>query len=547
MSDLLNMLDQRGSGQVLQGNILDMLDSRAAGIELPRVELGPPIKQTIGVEGLPQAVKDVAGDFHPMTQMAVGGKAMWDLAAMRAKQAAGFKLTAEEENTVKANRALFEESAPAQAGGLAVGLGAMPLGLPAANFAAARLGAALPSFVKPLVAGGTLGAVANAATNPMLPGESAEKNIGMGAAGGALGSAAVGLASKLVQPIAQSAPVQKLLNANVIPTVGSAAGGFMKAMEDKLQSVPIVGDIIKSAQQRGRQELSAAAIKMATPPGENVESTGVQAIPELKQAFSRAYDKVYGNSQIGIDRQLLQDLAAAKNAPIVPMSSEEVVKFDRVIQNQILDRLPGNSTLNTADAKKVIEKNLGNAVFEAPPNSPLQKALKAARDSFRSAMNRSVGQAAADLPAINQAYSNFKDIEGAIQTADKSPGPLSGLPTPRQFQAAAKPGELRDLARAANQVMPSTVPNSGTTDRYLAALLLGGAGAAGSQTKQYQAVPGLNRLGPAFWLGLGASPLMYSRTGSRYMLGDYPGQAALAQQLGVLAPYAAQTGALLTR
>lgn len=519
--------------------------SQLQGGGSPGKALPPPVKQTIGAEGLPKAVADIAGDFHPLTQMSVGAKALWDLGALKLKQGSGFQLTPEEQNTIAADRALLENSIPALAGAIVTGAGAgRALTGPISDFAAARVGAALPSFARWLVPAATGGAAFNAATTPTLPGETNERAVNIGAVGGVLGEGLARGLGRVIQPITQNPNVQKLLNYEIIPTPGSAAGGFLKSMEDKLQSVPVIGDFIKNAQIRSRQELAKATIKLATPPGETVDSLGAAAIPEVKQAFSNAYGKVYQGSNIGVDKQLLQDLNAAKNAPIVPMSSDEARKFDHVIQTQILDRLPGSSTIPTSDAKAVIEGNLGKAVNEAAPNSPLQKALIAARDSFRSAMSRSVGPASTELPAINRAYSNFKDVSKAIKQADLTPGATQGLPTPRQLMSASKPGELKDLARAANQVLPSSVPNSGTADRYLASLLLGGLGAGVSTTDKYQSVPYLNSLGPGFWLGLGASPLLYSRTGSRYLVGDLPGQAAASANVRALAPYMGQAGAL---
>ena len=98
--------------------------------ETPRYELvdTPPAK--IGREGLGEAVQAVAGDFNPLTQMAVGAKATWDDAALKMKQAAGVKLTPEDENVIAANRALRSGSNPALAGTMMTAIGAYPLVAP---------------------------------------------------------------------------------------------------------------------------------------------------------------------------------------------------------------------------------------------------------------------------------------------------------------------------------------------------------------------------------------------------------------------------------
>ena len=46
-------------------------------------------------------------------------------------------------------------------------------------------------------------------------------------------------------------------------TPGQNAGGWLKSMEDKATSIPLVGDVINSARRRGLTEFNAAAIERA--------------------------------------------------------------------------------------------------------------------------------------------------------------------------------------------------------------------------------------------------------------------------------------------
>lgn len=540
-------LDELGAALINADKAGDANGARLLAGEIQRMRAAEsPAPAKIGVEGLPEAVKAVAGDFHPATQMAVGAKSAWDLAAMRLKQLVGGTLTPQQETETRANRALLEGSPMALLGNIATNMAATAPMIGASYGGVSSLASkGLPSylqFLAPSAGAAAVGALTPALTQPVLQGESTLRNAGQGALAGVLADAALRGTSRLVQPITQSPAVQKLLNYDVIPTPGSAAGGMMKTVEDKLQSLPFVGDLIKGRQVGAREELNRAALGLGTPPGQSIAAVGREGIEQGKDAFASAYGKVYQGSNIGIDKQLLQDLAAAKNAPIVPMSSDEIKKFDQIVQREILDRLPGQSTLPTTEAKTTIEANLGKAV--AKSEGPLQDALKAARDSFRSAMGRSVGpQAAAEVKAVDKAYSAFADVKKAAKIAEGN----EGVFTPRQLQRVAKPGELKNLANAAQQVLPSVIPNSGTTDRALLnwLLLSGGAMGANQASGMLPGREGQPFMNPAFLAALAISPALYSRAGARYMTGDLiPGQPALAAAIRQASPYAAQGGAL---
>lgn len=503
----------------------------------------------IGVEGLPDAVKAVAGDFHPLTQMGVGAKALWDMAAMKLKQGAGLDLSPEQQNEIRANRALLEESNPALAGALTSGIGAGALAAPVANFAAARIAPALPRILQPAATAAVGGMTLNAATNPSLPGESSESNIQAGGVGGALADTLLRGGSRLVQPIVQSPAVQRLLQNNVVPTPGQAAGGVLNRLEEKVMSWPFVGDIIAASRNRARNELGTAGINLQMPKGSEVTQPGNAGIEQAKTNLSQGYNNLYGNTTIGRDERLVQDLDAAVNKPTIPLSDQYKAAYDRIIKAQVLDRLKPGETFPTGEVKKQIESSLGEEIRKLGPNptgqhGDLKVALEAARTAVRDLANRGAGVDQGARTTLDRGWANMKDMETAASRSESN----AGVPTPLQIiQAAKERSKLEQLGRSAQEVMGNRVPNSGTTDRALMAMLLGGLGAGASKTETYQQTPFLNELGPAFWLALGTSPLAYSRVGSRYMVGDNAIQPALSQVMRQTAPYAGNMGALYSQ
>jgi len=517
-----------------------------------KYELVEPAK--IGAEGLGEQLKEVGRYTHPAGQFLGGiGFALDDLST-RLGQLWAYgnrggpnvpapELTPEQQAIVQAHREYNRDLPMGLLGDIATtGL----LTAPAAGPVVSAAKATLPSVLAPTAAAGVLGA-GIAATQPTLPGESTLQNAERGGITGAVVDAALRGGSRLIQPITQSPAVQNLLQRDIVPTLGQAAGGMVNKMEEKLASWPFVGDIISGARNRARTELGTAAINEGMPKDLRVSQAGNAGVEEAKANLSAGYNALYGNAQIGRDAQLIQDLNNAVNKPTIPLSDKYKDAYDRIIKTEVLDRLTPGATFPAGEVKKQIEAGLGEEIRKLGPmpsgqHGDLKVALEEARTAVRNLANRAAGVDQARRAALDRGYANMKDMETAASRSESN----AGIPTPLQIIQAAKEGtRLEKLGRDAQEVLGNRVPNSGTTDRLLMSLLLGGAGAGAASTETYQHTPYLNSFGPGFWLALGASPLAYSRPGARYMVGDLiPGQPALAQAMRGVSPYAAPMGAL---
>lgn len=517
-------------------------------IETPQSEgryefVGPaPAPLKLGQEGMPEAIAATAKEYPKLTQAAVGAKALWDLSAMRLKQAAGLDLTPQDQEDIRNNRALLGSSGPAMAGAAvpAIGLGMMTA--PATGLAVRGMG--LPAILQPTAQAALTGGLVNAATTPTLPGESQSAPMTAGAIGGAAADALLRGGSRLVQPILQSQPVKNLLSQGVVPTIGQAIGGAANRLEEKLYSVPVLGDVIGYARNRARNEMGTAAINLQMPNGLKATQPGNAGVEQADDLLSGAYQRLYGNTQVSRDAQLVSDLRNAVNTPSIPLSNEYRKMYDKIIARDVLDRLQSGQSFSSAEVKAEIEGDLGKAIRALGPKGQegsLRDALFSARQAVRDLAARQAGISQPERQTLDRAYANLRDVGKAAERAEAN----GGVPTPLQLIQAAKDGsKLEQFGRDAQAVMGNRVPNSGTTDRMLMAMLVGGAGAGASQTNAYQETPYLNSLGPGFWLSLGASPLLYSRLGTQYMLGDNAIQPALAAAMRGMSPAAAPVGAL---
>lgn len=76
-----------------------------------------------------------------------------------------------------------------------------------------------------------------------------------------------------------NADLQLLKGAGVQPTIGQTLGGWVNSIEEKAQSLPIVGDAITAARNRAKEQFNNADINRASGAvGVNVPGAGQDAV-----------------------------------------------------------------------------------------------------------------------------------------------------------------------------------------------------------------------------------------------------------------------------
>lgn len=364
--------------------------------------------------------------------------------------------------------------------------------------------APLAAALAPAAGIGLTGAVGTAAASGSLLGalqpvteggdftENKLTQMAIGAGGGALLSGAGNALSRLISPRASTNPqVQQLMAEGVTPTPGQIMGGVARTVEDKAMSLPIVGDAIRSARNRGIEEFNTAALnRVAAPLGEKVTATGREGMRQLDKIISKSYDDVLPKITFRADQQLGQELGSLQQmARSLPDGGSQ---FDDILRREVISRL---TPQGVADGKnfKLIESEIGRLArnYSTTANGgerELGRALTELQTVLRSGLERSNPQAAGELRNINQAYGLYT----TLQRAAGGVGAEGGAFTPSQFASAVRAGDssmrksryasgearMQDLSDAGRAIMNSTVPNSGTADR----LLLGGGAAFLSPT-----------------------------------------------------------------
>lgn len=379
---------------------------------------------------------------------------------------------------------------PAGAAGVALrGAAAVPAlsGALRAGQAAAEAHPLLAAMAPGAASGALMGAL-----EPTIEGESRARNMATNAAiGGAVGAAPRALA-RVVRP-ETSAGAKQLIDEGVRLTPGQALGGAWKASEEKLASLPILGDIIKGAQRRGIEDFNrAAANRVLKPIGLTAPKdfkAGHEAIAMLERKVGDAYDDVLAK----IGRVDLDNAFQGEVSKIAGMTDElgDAAKnqFQSILKNRVIDRMTPAGTMS-ADTMKIVESDLNRLArqYKGSPD-PNQRGLGAAiqevQASLRRATRRSAGPDLVDqLDAANSAWAQFVRVQDAAGRI----GAKEGVFTPAQLTSAVRGQDktlrkgafargdalMQDFAESGKTALTQEVPDSGTAGRLLAAAAAGG-------------------------------------------------------------------------
>lgn len=355
-------------------------------------------------------------------------------------------------------------------------------------------------------------------------------DAGIGALAGKAGDMAVKGISRAIAPkVAPSA--RNLLNEGVELTPGQIIGGTAKRIEDAATSVPIVGDTIKSAQRRSLESFNKAAINRTIAPiGDKLPKDmkpGYDAITYAGEALSKAYDTVLPKLTVSADVKFDNAVNNLKSL-VTNLPADRATQVTNIIDSAITKFSPAGKM--SGETMKAIDSELGRLVrsyggSQIGDERLVGNAIKQFQQELRDVVMRSNPGKASVLKAIDRGYANLLRVENAAKAAK------DGVFTPGQLQTATRVMDktlgkrasargsalMQDLATAARDRLPSSVPDSGTPTRMLTNVLAGG---------------GLGYVEPNALMGGLAASAAYTRPGQnalRFLLARNP--SASAQQV----------------
>lgn len=409
-------------------------------------------------------------------------------------------MTADPEQT-RAIMALMRQNHPKSTlagnlGGGVLAAGSIEGGL--AN-GASRLGIGGAARFAPLVAD-TLYGAANGAGNAddgnRLAGAAMGGALGAGFGAAGRGTArAVGGAARGVQ----DASVRYLADRGIPLTVGQTLGQgglfgrAVKGVEDRLSGIPIVGDAVNARRAEGLTGFNAAAFNDALAPiGANTGGTiGPAGVNLANDAVNAGYGRALNGVSVAPDAQFTTDLASTVAAGRnIPRTGAE---FGHVFDTSVAPVINAPAgPMGGRQIQDILQTTRGTNFGNDAMGNAANEALGNVSNTVSSLVERQAPGVMGDLRAANNAYRQTGIVRDAVNAARNGTGGDIGTFTPSQLTNAAAANARRfggthgttaqpffELTDAAQRVLPSKVPDSGTAGRLALLSLpavLGGAG-----------------------------------------------------------------------
>lgn len=242
-----------------------------------------------------------------------------------------------------------------------------------------------------MVLRGAATGAAQGAAAPVLDGNNYWGNKGtqvaIGTVAGGVIPAAGNAVSRVVMPKAASNPSLALLEAEgVKPTIGQTLGGAWNAMEEKAQSIPIVGDMISKARGNAVEQFNNAAINRAVAPiGAKVDGSGFDAVRKAGDMLSDGYKQVLDKVKyVRFDGKFQQDLqqlmGMAQN-----LEPSLASKFQKLVSDKVMSQSSQNGSM-LGQTFKNVDSELG--------------AIARRYQGAQSAMEKDFGDAVAQLQSL---------------------------------------------------------------------------------------------------------------------------------------------------
>jgi len=273
--------------------------------------------------------------------------------------------------------------------------------------------------------------------------------------------------------------VQYLTERGIPLTLGQTLGnrGVVGKTMNKLESLPVIGDMMGARRLDGMKAFEREALKdVVQPVGGNVTEGGTQGLVQAQDAVGEAYRNALSGVNVSPDAQFMTDAKAAMQAgAAVPKFGED---FTYAMNQEVGPLFGNNGTLAGPELQSALQ-SIGKirSGFGKNPDAMAGYAADAA-GQMDDALSGLVGRQVPDvMPAYNAAKGAFSRLApfekariGAVNQEAISPAQLARAVTNNTNKfggraAAARGDNLTDLMRYGQEVLPSTVPNSGTADR----------------------------------------------------------------------------------
>lgn len=313
---------------------------------------------------------------------------------------------------------------------------------------------------------------------------------------------------------------------------GQQLGGAAQRMEQALTSTPVIGSLVRAAEQKGFEEFNRGLINsiitQANPSATLPKAVSTRGAVEFAgKELSKAYNKALAPIKITPSAELYTDISTITSQYAAQLGDDNAKLLDKLVQNRVTDLIPENKVLPGGTAKR-IDSDLGSLErkYKKSANAQDQTIGEAIGEiKFRIRDEIAAQDPTGKVADLNKAFAEFVRVERAAASSRLD----GGVFTPEQLLAASRSMDesrrkgsfargqalMQRAGEAGRTVLGSQVPDSGTAERIMSQTALAGLAAALAKG----AVPE-PAVGPL--LAGGGLAALYSRPGQAMIRGLAP-------------------------
>lgn len=296
-----------------------------------------------------------------------------------------------------------------------------------------------------------------------------------GAAAGAVLPAAGGVYRAARSGVRPTANARRLMSEGVQLTPGQMnPAGALNQIEEGVQALPVVGNLVSSARDKGYRQFQATLANDVAPPGVSIRpSDNVQKmVDDLATAYDSAYDFAKGYPMAPVILRTKGGNVPLKDAFSSAVRDRGIYADDAArvkVGKFVVNKLTALRGRQTESADFIWLRSEIRAAKRAADNEGERKLLSAVEKQITEALDSHLPtDASTALRATDAQYGKFKIFEDAVWRSKSRPDGF----TPEQFaqsvrDATAKGeyarggGRLRDRADTAADVFQKRQPQTG--------------------------------------------------------------------------------------
>lgn len=302
----------------------------------------------------------------------------------------------------------------------------------------------------------------------------------IGGVGGKIADKAIGAAANVIAPRISPA-VRKLSDEGVELTPSQIMGGRAKMIEDRATSLPVAGERVLEGREKALDTFNRAAanrplrtIGLTLP--KSVKS-GNEAVKFVGEKLSEGYRTTLAKVSVQLDKTFATRIYAIRMKARLP--DKEAAEFDEIIKRELTAAFSGKGSADGRAYKMLDEKLEAMAAdFKSAQGEPYKRQLGEAvsdfKDQLAALVRRQNPREAGRLRQLDEGWAQYARlrIAAAKNVKDGRASPAQLGQAVRQADRSVGKGAtargdalMQDLASAGQEVLPSSIGSSGTTER----------------------------------------------------------------------------------